>query len=139
MNSLVLRCSYSEEQLVQFIKDDIAPEIKNRLSFENNPTSFRDLEAITISANNKGYLDYLRDERFFSQPKPVLNTSNSRNTYLGSSRSNPIRQHSSHQRFEPNLHNVGGGKPVCFKCGQPGHIARNCSSNVKTNQGHPLN
>lgn len=50
-----------------------------------------------------------------------------------------IRQPNNHRRFIPNQHNDRGCEPVCFKCGRPGHIDRNCSSNVKNNQGHPLN
>lgn len=37
INAQVLMCEYSESQLVNFIKNGISPDIRNKLTFEANP------------------------------------------------------------------------------------------------------
>jgi hypothetical protein len=114
INSIILKTHHSEKELVSFIKQGIHPEIRNKLIFEQNPTSFADLDSLCISINNIGYSDFVRDNMF--TPRNVFKGNNQTFNNRG-------------RQFQ---NSVGPQNPkLCHTCHKPGHLAKQCWSKNK--------
>lgn len=104
----VLRLGFSESQLVETILQGIKPEERSRLVFAPRPSSFADLDKLCIFSRSVQDADFQRGEpmghRTQPPPRPV-NVSMSRPSSY------------QHQQREA---------PVCFGCGQRGHVRRDC-------------
>lgn len=113
INSHILLANLSEKDLVAFIKNGLNPEIRNKLVFENNPTSFKDLEQLCINVNNIQYNDYLRNQLF-----PVQTT---HAKYLP-------QGNSSYSQTRPTtaFRNTVTADRTCFNCNRKGHLAKQC-------------
>lgn len=116
--SKVLMLSMSEREVVQVILDGFNPEERSRLVFANRPSSFTDLDKLCITSRSVQFADEQRrqDNQFRSgrNDRPVMAV----------------------QRPVPTP-NQGFGtthRPVtCYKCGETGHIRRNCTKVYQPN------
>jgi len=100
-NARVLCCYQSEVDLVQVIKNGIAPHERNRLIFLPNPNTFADLDQLCIQSQNMFYADNVRQSEHMKNKARYVN------------------------------HNVNSQTPeyrprVCYLCHRPGHIAKFC-------------
>lgn len=117
-NHEILKTNLSENELVNFIKLGINPEIRNKLIFESNPTSFKDLERICINVNNVIYNDQVRYD-----------------TNLGSNSSGMHFRHAERKPFPQNhgivRSNISRNREDkrCYNCNKIGHLARDCYKN----------
>lgn len=120
INAEILKTFLTETDIVTFIRNGIHPEIRNKLVFEKNPTTFRDLDNLCISSNNVTYNDFIRDSHFNDIPKS--NASINRPTQ---SRPMSVCQSYQPRNTRPSF-TVTGKDKVCFNCQKPGHLAKNC-------------
>lgn len=111
MNHQVLKTHLCEKDLVGIIKNGLNPDSRSRLLFQGNPNTFSDLDQLCIVNNNVMYSDSVRGSR------PASNVYNS---FKSSVNTKP------NFSGQTNVQNK-----VCFKCGKPGHFARNCFSRPK--------
>lgn len=116
INSHILQTGLSESEIVSFIKIGLCPEVRNKLVFETNPTSFKDLDQLCISANNIQYNDFLRDQLFKSKSthQPYQMPENSRNH---------MQNKSVHYT---SLQDKYSDVKTCFNCNKKGHVAKQC-------------
>lgn len=96
----ILRCNYSELEIVNIIKMGFNPETRSKLTFASDPKTVCDLNKLCIHANNITYSDHLRCS--ISQPQPVPAET--------TTQVNSVTQRTVH----------------CFNCGRLGHIAKHC-------------
>ena len=116
INSQILQTGFSESEIVSLIKIGLCPEIRNKLIFETNPTSFKDLDQLCISVNNIQYNDFLRNQLF--------NPS-------GTHQKGPISENSSNYNPNKKVHytsvqNQHSDVKTCFNCHKKGHVAKQC-------------
>lgn len=105
--SKLLLSSFTEFQLVEFIKYGINFECRNTLTFQKNPVSFADLEQLCIASQNVIYSDATRNNMSDSNPNVNGN------------------QHVSGFN-QPNRGRYVSNIKTCFNCHKKGHISRNC-------------
>jgi hypothetical protein len=110
INSHLLLTNLSEQELVTLIKHGLSPEVRSKMVFENNPTTFKDLDQLCINVNNIQYNDYLRN-------KPDSQTTSS---YSHSSQPNSNVYSPTTQSYVPLK------EKTCFNCNRKGHIAKQC-------------
>ena len=105
----VLRLNFSEQQLVDLILEGIKPEERSRLVFCARPTSFAELDRLSIISRGVQDADSQRREVAGHLPRgpsrPVI----------APVQSGVAGQQGSHRQ-----------PPVCFGCGQRGHVRRDC-------------
>lgn len=114
----ILKTPLTEKELVTFIKNGLNPEIRNKLIFENNPSSFQDLQQLCISVNNVRYNDYLRTTMFSTATAHGSNQTKTTEPNLTYARRNT-------QNHTPNR-NQNYHEKRCYNCNKSGHIARYC-------------
>lgn len=109
-NSKLLRCTYTETELVQLICMNINQEERSRLVFMPQPKCFADLNELCIQSQNVSYANWERDNVFGKHR-------------LTSGFSKPTGPN-------PKMRNINNLQPVnpliCYNCNRPGHLARNC-------------
>lgn len=150
LHAQILQSDYTELQLVNLIKDAIEPNCRNKLNFESNPVTFKDLENITINTNNRMYLDHLREVNAL-QPNQCMSIStigpNLRTNFMPAfstgnrfynSKPNTMPNAYGNYMYNPitNVNSTYLGnqrKPhknrtqiTCYNCQKVGHIARDC-------------
>uniref|UniRef100_A0A1B6L3L9 CCHC-type domain-containing protein n=1 Tax=Graphocephala atropunctata TaxID=36148 RepID=A0A1B6L3L9_9HEMI len=116
INSQILQTGMTESEVVVFIKNGLSPEVRNKLIFETNPTSFQDLDQLCINANNIQYNDFLRNQLY-----PERSTYQS-HPQAGNSRFKteiPTNNFNFPQHRQPS-------EKICFNCNRKGHIAKHC-------------
>lgn len=123
INSQILKSHLSEKDTVTFIRNGLHPDVRNRLIFEQNPTSFADLDRLCINSNNVAYSDYVRNSMSSSSQMLRNNVSQSNNFRF--KQPNPVVNA---RERTPNRENKN-----CFICNKAGHIARNCESKFRAN------
>lgn len=94
----LLRLNLSECEIVTTICSGLNPAERSRLIFHGRPTSFQQLNEMSVQAQNMSYADQER-------------------THIERSRNNSN---------VPNSLNFGNRDKTCFNCGLQGHIARMC-------------
>lgn len=101
----VLRVALSEQEIVGVILDALTPEERSRLVFATRPISFADLDNLCITSRAVAYADSFRQAR----------------------RGVPASVNLA-QVQEVTQEDRGSGLqgPVCYGCGQRGHIRRFC-------------
>ncbi|XP_054258187.1 uncharacterized protein LOC128988112 [Macrosteles quadrilineatus] len=115
-NHQVLKGNLTEEELVCFIKNGIHPEIRNKLVFEKNPITFRDLDQLCINLNNVNFNDYVRHNMF-----PTTS-----NTSSGHMHNRSIENQGNHGYGQTSSGTSYPRDRVCYNCARPGHTARQC-------------
>ena len=109
--ALVLRITESEAEVVARIVQGLNPVQRARFVFQALPSTFAQLEQLAVVDRNVTYADSTRAKR------PVAEKSSE--TRLTTA----TVTHSTHRVNKPHA----SGKPIlCFSCGKPGHIQRNC-------------
>lgn len=104
----VLRLGFSERQLVDLILEGVKPEERSRLVFCARPSSFADLDRLSIFSRGVQDADLQREAMMRHLPHTP-----SRPTFP------PVQSGRSEQ-------NPRGQAPSCFGCGQRGHVRRDC-------------
>ena len=99
------------------------PDQRARLVFQAPPSTFRELELLTIVDRNIAFADHLRAS---SAGQSTVNAIHQRTQRPSQQTSNVMVKQST----------KSGNRPVCFYCNKPGHFQRNChlrrSSNSST-------
>uniref|UniRef100_A0A1B6LZF3 RNA-directed DNA polymerase n=2 Tax=Graphocephala atropunctata TaxID=36148 RepID=A0A1B6LZF3_9HEMI len=118
----LLMCNYSEYELVELIKIGIAPSVRARLVFCENPRSFLDLDRLCIHEQNVQYEDSQRS------------TVRSNFGFRGYNQNITSKQEDITSK---PTHLTSNATEVrkCFVCGKEGHLARNC---FQRNKSPPL-
>lgn len=114
-NSEILCCTYSEQELVNFVKAGINPLCRNSVVFSGNPVTFKDLDSLCITSQNVAYNDFVRNK---------------------SSNVNVAPQNRPKPNYRPT--NFVNHK-LCYICGKPGHLARRCFYNENNVKSVPKN
>ena len=118
----VLRLGLSESEVVDVIVDGINMSERSRLVFAGRPSSFLDLDRICITSNNVQFSDHQRE-----MTEKQLNKGPGAVFMVGEGQGGFGR---------------GRGPPVCFGCGQRGHIRRFCrqgsQASPKNGEGEEL-
>lgn len=118
INHQILKSHLSEKELVTFIKNGISPDIRNKLVFESNPSTFQDLNNLCLQNNNVCYNDWVRD--------------NLCNSQYAAGKHNLRPAHVSNSFPSNKVSRVNSNTPrVCYNCNKPGHVAKNCYSKSK--------
>ena len=119
----VLRIKEGESEVVARIVEGFHPDQRARLVFQAPPSTFRELELLTIVDRNIAFADHLRAS---SAGQSTVNTIHQRTQRPSQQTSNVMVKQST----------KSGNRPVCFYCSKPGHFQRNChlrrSSNYST-------
>jgi hypothetical protein len=97
----IFQCSYSEREIVEFIKMGINMRDRANLVFTSNPRTFKDLDELCIMCQNVNYHNFVRDDK-----KKYIN------------------------RKDFHVNNVGKVL-TCYNCNRPGHIAKHCFRKTK--------
>lgn len=121
LHAEILKTGLSESDIVSFIKLGIHPDVRNKLVFENNPTTYQDLDLLCIKCNNVIYHDYLRDSYF---------NSNLNSNLISGTQSFDSRLNNKHT-FQARSHARPQDIKTCHICKNPGHFARHCSHKQK--------
>jgi len=113
----VLRLGISELELIDIVLQGLKPEERSRLTFSPRPTSFADLDRLSILSRSVQDADRQRNQVVGHLPPagrhPVLA---------------PVGQ-------VPEAPQWQRQPVVCFGCGQPGHIRRYCRQRVNAGTG----
>lgn len=117
-NCKLLRCNYTEGELVELICMNMSQEDRARLVFKTQPRTFADLNEFCIQSQNIKYVNWERNQ-IFGRPRPP---------------NNPNRQFVQHPKIREINQVETRDKPKCFNCNKIGHLARNCWYNQKRDQ-----
>jgi hypothetical protein len=108
MLARVLRLGIPEHQLVDMVLQGLKPEERSRLVFAPRPSSFAELEKLVILSRSVQDADVQRSQAIGHSSR---------------GHSNPVVAHIRQDSVAPQVQR----RPiVCFGCGQPGHIRRDC-------------
>ena len=109
--ALVLRITECEAEFVARIVQGLNPIQRARFVFQAPPSTFARLEQLAVVDRNVTYADSTRANR-----SVAVKPSETRLTTATVMQSQP-RVNKSH---------TSGKQIICFSCGKPGHIQRNC-------------
>lgn len=103
IHSEMLRTGLSEREVVCFIKNGIHPDSRNKLVFEQNPTTYQDLDNLCIHNNNVTYNDFVRQS---------LSVNRNRNSLSLGSNNQSIQN----QNTKPNFSKNNSNNKNCYVC-----------------------
>jgi hypothetical protein len=113
----VLRLGIGELELIDIVLQGLKPEERSRLMFSPRPTSFADLDRLSILSRSVQDADFQRSQAAghlpCTGPHPVVA---------------PVGQAPEQPQWQRQ-------PIVCFGCGQPGHIRRYCRQRENLGRG----
>lgn len=113
-NAELLKCDYSERELIDVIIVGINPRDRNKLVFQEFPKSLQDLEKMCMVIKNVEYNDWEREQ--IRGRRNQFGGNSSGRGYVNNVNTTNGREGGSNQM----------GPRLCHYCSKPGHFIRDC-------------
>jgi hypothetical protein len=110
----------NEAEVVARIVEGLHPNQRARLVFQAPPSTFRQLEQMTIVDRNIAFADQMR-------------TSPAGQSTVNAVLQRPRRFFNQHRTLPVTQVTSSGNQPLCYYCGKPGHFQRNCQLRSASN------